>query len=86
MFHNVSTTLEEGTCPACGASLVSYNPDNNVDWDALRLQYAGLAMQAMLSKYPLYGLDPEVIGRISRRAVIAADSLIEALHNENSEE
>ncbi len=86
MFHNVSTTLEEGTCPGCGASLVSYDPNNNVDWDALRLQYAGLAMQALISSYPLYGLNPEVIKRVSRRAVIAADSLIEALQNENSDE
>ena len=79
MFHNVSTTLEEATCSGCGAALVSYDYNDSINLDIIRYYYAGLAMQELISKF-----DKESIKILSKRAVNIADSLIEALQEENN--
>lgn len=86
MFHNTSITREDYNCPACGASLVYYNPNDEIDWDALRQQYAGMAMQGMIASQPLYGINPELLTRIAKRAVEAADALITELKGDDSSE
>ena len=84
MFHNVSTTLEEATCSGCGAALVSYDYNDNINLDTIRHYYAGLAMQELMSKFYLYELNKESIKTLAKRAVNIADSLIEALQEENN--
>ena len=79
MFHNVSTTLEEATCSGCGATLVSYDYNDSINLDTIRYYYAGLAMQELISKF-----DKESIKILAKRAVNIADSLIEALQEENN--
>lgn len=79
MFHNVSTTLEEATCSGCGAALVSYDYNDSINLDTIRHYYAGLAMQELISKF-----DKESIKILAKRAVNIADSLIEALQEENN--
>ena len=84
MFHNVSTTLEEATCSGCGATLVSYNYNDGINLDTIRYYYTGLAMQELMSKFDLYELNKESIKILTKRAVNIADSLIEALQEENN--
>ena len=84
MFHNVSTTLEEATCSGCGATLVSYDYNDSINLDTIRHYYAGLAMQELISKFDLYELNKESIKILAKRAVNIADSLIEALQEENN--
>ena len=84
MFHNVSTTLEEATCSGCGATLVSYDYNDSINLDTIRHYYTGLAMQELMSKFDLYELNKESIKILAKRAVNIADSLIEALQEENN--
>lgn len=84
MFHNVSTTLEEATCSGCGATLVSYDFNDDINLDTIRHYYAGLAMQELISKFDLYELNKESIKILAKRAVNIANSLIEALQEENN--
>ena len=84
MFHNVSTTLEEATCSGCGAALVSYDYNDSINLDTIRHYYTGLAMQELMSKFYLYELNKESIKTLAKRAVNIADSLIEALQEENN--
>ena len=84
MFHNVSTTLEEATCSGCGAALVSYDYNDSINLDTIRYYYTGLAMQELMSKFDLYELNKESIKTLAKRAVNIADSLIEALQEENN--
>ena len=84
MFHNVSTTLEKATCSGCGAALVSYDYSDSINLDTIRHYYAGLAMQELISKFDLYELNKESIKILAKRAVNIADSLIEALQEENN--
>ena len=84
MFHNVSTTLEEATCSGCGAALVSYDYNDSINLDTIRHYYTGLAMQELMSKFHLYELNEKSIKTLAKRAVNIADSLIEALQEENN--
>ena len=84
MFHNVSTTLEEATCSGCGAALVSYDYNDSINLDTIRHYYTGLAMQELMSKFDLYELNKGSIKTLAKRAVNIADSLIEALKEENN--